>query len=246
MCTVTYIPTKNGFCFTSNRDEKASRETIQPTIYINNRKELIFPKDKVAGGTWVATNGNNKITCLLNGAFEGHEKKGPYRKSRGLILIESFNYNDAFAFSENIDLDNIEPFTLLLLNFDDLNSIKFHEFRWDGKVKHLKTLPTDEMQIWSSSTLYNKEVREKRSKIFFDFFKESSTKKDIPKNQLTFHKNKHGLNENEDLIMKGDGDLKTISITQFIINDKNQDLNYFDLTSNKETVLNLLNIKQYA
>ena len=87
MCTVTYIPTKNGFCFTSNRDEKASRETIQPTIYINNRKELIFPKDKVAVGTWIATNGSNKITCLLNGAFEGHEKKGPYRKSRGLILI---------------------------------------------------------------------------------------------------------------------------------------------------------------
>lgn len=75
MCTVTYIPTKNGFCFTSNRDEKASRETIQPTIYINNGMELIYPKDKVAGGTWVAADGKNRIACLLNGAFEGHKKK---------------------------------------------------------------------------------------------------------------------------------------------------------------------------
>ena len=69
MCTVTYIPTKNGCIITSNRDEKIAREkAISPQEYEIEGEKIIFPKDPKAGGTWMA-NTNSKIIVLLNMLF---------------------------------------------------------------------------------------------------------------------------------------------------------------------------------
>ncbi|WP_264554454.1 NRDE family protein [Flavobacterium sp. N1861] len=81
MCTVTYVPLKNGSCLTSNRDEKVAREkAIPPTEYFINNKKVIFPKDPKAGGTWFAYDEKN-IIILLNGAKEKtHHKKSISKK----------------------------------------------------------------------------------------------------------------------------------------------------------------------
>ncbi len=77
MCTVTFIGSKeNEFILTSNRDEKILRETERPSIYRINSREVAFPKDKLAGGTWIAMGGSGVVCCLLNGAFELHESTG--------------------------------------------------------------------------------------------------------------------------------------------------------------------------
>lgn len=120
MCTVTFVPTSTGFILTSNRDEKNYRPTLPPEIHVVNGKKLLFPKDEEAGGTWIATNNQHQTVCLLNGAFETHVKNPPYRKSRGLILLESFGYDSFAEFAENVDLENIEPFTLLLIEHQEI------------------------------------------------------------------------------------------------------------------------------
>ena len=54
MCTVTYLPLENdGFILTSNRDESPMRKTIPPKKYLENGVELAYPKDQLAGGTWI-------------------------------------------------------------------------------------------------------------------------------------------------------------------------------------------------
>jgi uncharacterized protein with NRDE domain len=107
MCTLTFIGTKNGYCLTSNRDEKVSRgKAIPPKKYKINDKTITFPKDTAAGGTWVAHD-EKAILVLLNGANEKHIPTGNYRKSRGLILLDLIGSDNPIEEWENIDLKNI-------------------------------------------------------------------------------------------------------------------------------------------
>ena len=62
MCTVTYLPLpNNNFILTSNRDETPLRKTIPPKTYIENGVALIYPKDELAGGTWIGTSNKNRL-----------------------------------------------------------------------------------------------------------------------------------------------------------------------------------------
>src|SRR4026207_1194678 len=89
MCTVTFIPAKNGYFITSNRDEKYSRKrAIPPAMYTIGKSKLLFPKDTNAGGTWIALHESGNAAVILNGAFGRHAPQAPYEKSRGIILLE--------------------------------------------------------------------------------------------------------------------------------------------------------------
>ena len=83
-----------------------------------NGKEILFPKDTTGGGTWIAVS-HQRITCLLNGAFKPHVPIMPYRKSRGLIVLDSFLFNSIDSFSKDYDLQNIEPFTMISVGFEN-------------------------------------------------------------------------------------------------------------------------------
>ena len=113
MCTVTYLPTNDGdFIFTSNRDEDP-RRAVGDLQHINSPegKKLLLPKDR-AGGSWIALSQTGRLACILNGAFTKHQRKLSYRKSRGLILIDFFDWPDALSFWQDYNLIKIEPFTL--------------------------------------------------------------------------------------------------------------------------------------
>jgi len=237
MCTVTFIPTKAGFTLTSNRDEQSSRPTLSPKKYLLYNQDLYFPKDKIAGGTWIAKSNKKKTACLLNGAFERHERKNKYIKSRGLILLESFSYNKTEDFVNDVQLKGVEPFTLLLLNHENASDIKFTELRWDEKEKHIKKINTTSPQIWSSATLYDTDAIQKREELFENWIKEHS----LPENKdiLNFHNKKHGLQESIDIIMKRENELMTLSISQLIVKHQALEYIYLDLIENKEYFLKI-------
>lgn len=232
MCTVTYIPTDSGFYFTFSRDERASRETIPPDKYNWNGIELVYPKDESAGGTWIASSLTGKTTCLLNGAFVNHQKRSDYIKSRGLILLESFNYQNAQEFSDDIDLTNVEPFTLLTLDYSAGTLEKFFEFRWDGDKKYLKQLIPKEQQIWSSATLYSPSIQQTRQQLFNQWINKHQ---DFEDRMISdFHNRKHGLSVSDDILMKGAGDLMTLSISQVHVVNTGSHFNYFDIINKKD------------
>lgn len=241
MCTVTFIPNSNGFCFTSSRDEKASRETIAPVVYNKNGIELVYPKDTLAGGTWIASSLTGKTACLLNGAFVNHHKRNDYIKSRGIILLESFNFQNTLEFSANINLDNVEPFTLLTLDYSSGTLDNFFEFRWNGEQKYLKQLAHNDYQIWSSATLYSPSIQLTRQQLFDQWVNKHQ---DFADRMISdFHNRKHGLNVSDDILMKGDGDLMTLSISQVHIDNKEAHFNYFDIVKKKEYKIKLTKTK---
>ena len=165
MCTVSFVNANGKIIITSNRDEKTLRpNAIEPKNYLINNKKIIFPKDKKAGGTWYAINENSTVLVLLNGADEKHILKESYRKSRGLIVLELISSESVLAVWNAIDLDTIEPFTLVLFE-----NKKLYQLRWNEIEKSALELDTAQSHIWSSSTLYSKEIREKRANWFYNF-----------------------------------------------------------------------------
>src|ERR1044071_9417826 len=110
MCTVTFIPAGDKIYLTSNRDEKYWRsEALAPAAYQFPSGKILFPKDGDAGGTWMAVHENGNAIVFLNGGFTSHTPQPPYRKSRGLILLDLIESTAAYNSFLAINLNNIEP-----------------------------------------------------------------------------------------------------------------------------------------
>ncbi len=210
MCTVSFISVNGTAIITSNRDENVQRKTAYaPAVELLNNKKIIFPKDSKAGGTWFAASDTGVITVLLNGAFVKHMVKPPYRKSRGLVLLDIIGSGNPLSFFQEMSLQDIEPFTLILCQQGTL-----HDLRWDGVVKHELLLRYTGNYIWSSATLYNAEVIKHRKNLFERFIESTTT----PTVDLihAFHSNNHRDEENGFIINRETG-MKTFSITQAVL-----------------------------
>lgn len=222
MCTVTYIPTKEGCIITSNRDEKITRErALPPNEYNIGGKKIIFPKDPKAGGTWVA-HSETKIVVLLNGAQERHIPKSNYRKSRGLVVLELISAENSLKYWKTADLIDIEPFTIVLFENN-----KLVQLQWNEVEKIEEVIDEKEFHIWSSSTLYSKEIREQRKTWFYNFMQNKSnpTAEEI----LHFHQFTESENKEFGLQINRNDVLKTISITQCKVTHDKIEMVYLDL-----------------
>ena len=233
MCTVTYIPAKEKIFLTSNRDEKSWRfPAIPPCEYDFLSGKIYYPKDANAGGTWLAVHENGNIIVLLNGGFKFHESKPPYRKSRGLILLDLVQHESPFDFFRSISLEEIEPFTLVIWQDNEL-----FECRWDGEKKHAKQIDKSVPHIWSSATLYNEEITSKRKMWFEKWLKERNefSQTDI----LRFHQFTGDGDSHNDLAMNRDDKVFTVSITGVEISDHKAQITYLDLPENKTYLCNI-------
>lgn len=222
MCTVTYIPTKEGCIITSNRDEKITRErALPPTEYHIEGKKITFPKDPKAGGTWIA-HSETKIVVLLNGAQEKHLPKPNYRKSRGLVVLKLISVENSLQYWESVDLTDIEPFTIILFENN-----KLVQLQWNEVEKTEEVIDEKQFHIWSSSTLYFKEIREQRKTWFHNFMQNKSN----PTGEEILHFHQFTESENKDfgLQINRNNVLKTISITQCQVTQNNIEMRYLDL-----------------
>lgn len=223
MCTVTYIPVNDKFFLSSNRDEKNSRSrAVPPMVYRLSNKLLIFPKDGDAGGSWIALHENGNAAVLLNGAFEKHEPLPAYRKSRGLIFLIIIAEKRPVRYFHQMDLLDIEPFTLVIVENNNL-----YECRWNGTEKFYQQLSKHRPYIWSSVTLYDKEIIKKREKWFAGFLNKTPhpTQKDI----LEFHQFTGDGNNHGDLVMEREGIFATVSITSMLLTHERGSMKYLDL-----------------
>lgn len=232
MCTLTYIPTKNNnFILTHNRDEKYSRKTaLLPSNYNINHINVIFPKDPEKGGTWIAIAENKFTVCLFNGAIQAHQSAKMYRKSRGLVLLDFFNFNNLNQFIINYNFKGIEPFTMIVLQHS--NQIKLHEIVWNGSKINIIQRDANKHYIWSSVMLYNNELRKIR-KVMFDEFINNNSLETIEENILNFHKKYSPEEPNNSLIIKNEM-VSTVSISQIVKINNEIKINYFDLKNNNK------------
>lgn len=230
MCTVTFMPLGAGdFILTSNRDEHFSRSPQHISRTQRNEVELLFPRDSGAGGSWIAISAKGWLACLLNGAFEKHQHRPPYRVSRGILLMDSFDYAEPYTFFYAYDLEGIEPFTLLLIREGGL-----WECRWDGALRHFRQLSFDEPHIWSSATLYPAAMREKREGWFRSWL--SHTDSISPESILDLHLKGGEGDPFNDFVMNREGKVQTVSITQVIRFGGLLEMQYHDLLREQRSV----------
>lgn len=228
MCTVSFVTSNDKIIITSNRDEQVLRpNAIAPHEYSIGCKKVIFPKDPKAGGTWYAIDKMGTVLVLLNGAKEKHEILDNYRKSRGLVVVDMMSSFSAIDFWYKIDLNKIEPFTLVL--FQDQ---RLYQLRWNGFMKEEINLDANQNHIWSSTTLYPKKIREEREKWFFDYL--SSKPNVTEKEMYDFHRYTKDENLENGLVINRNDFLKTLSITQTIIDKHDVVMRYSDLVNQRE------------
>lgn len=226
MCTVTVIPLKNNdFVLTSNRDEAPNRKSLAPNFYKYKGEQLLFPKDEQSEGSWIGVSENKRLICLLNGGFEIHERLPQYRLSRGVVVKDLLVAKDIVVAIEDYDLNDIEPFTIVVVEWED--ELSFYELVWDGSKKHFQKIPL-QPRIWSSSTLYNKTMRSERQQWFDDFIKDKELSPDA---MFKFHTETQSDNINYGVIMDR-GFVKTTSVTRVVKKNEDVTMCYFDLDKN--------------
>lgn len=228
MCTVSFVNNNGIVIITSNRDEKVARPSaVEPRNYGHHGKMILYPKDPKAGGTWFAIDENGSVLVLLNGGITKHIPVLPYRKSRGLIALDILSNGSPKSFWKQIDLDNIEPFTLVLYQ-----EKKLYQLIWDGFEKSATKLDESQNYIWSSVTLYPDKIRKKRSDWFFNFLKEAD--QISASEMLDFHTNTHSDDSQNGLIINREDILKTLSVTQTVIEQNRCVMKYYDLVKTED------------
>jgi len=240
MCTVSFIPLKNGVILTSNRDEHISRGIGQyPEFYMLDGRKLAFPKDAKAGGTWFISNEKGDTGVLLNGAFEKHIPIPPYRKSRGLVLPELFQETSPFEAMKQYDFSGIENFTIILWE-----RVQLREIKWDGKKLKAKNHNPRQAHIWSSVTLYDNDMINERHGWFSNWI--ASQAHVTQQNILNFHSNTQTENKEFGLRISRNNKISTTSITSLCIQNQAAHFYHKDYIRNVESILeyDLVNVTQ--
>ncbi|MAY52824.1 MAG: hypothetical protein CMC75_06130 [Flavobacteriaceae bacterium] len=234
MCTVTFIPQhNNNFILTSNRDEAPDRATRPPATYTMANTQLLFPKDEVAGGTWIAISEKKRLICLLNGGFTPHERADSYRMSRGIIVTDFLTHPDIDEAIATYDFHGIEPFTMIIVRYE--GNTQLLELVWDGTERHLTEKPL-QPHIWSSSLLYSQKTKGDREQWFSEFLFENIRPK--ADEILNFHQTAGTGDKATDLIMDR-GFVKTTSVTQVQKSDERLKMDYRALPANTKTSVTL-------
>jgi hypothetical protein len=231
MCTVTFVPAKDGYFLGSNRDEQATRATAIAPVYKHN---LLFPQDADKGGTWLAITDSGDCLCLLNGAFTKHQFSEKYTLSRGLVVLDIAQQQQKIEYISQLDLSNVEPFTLVLHEAKLL-----YEIKWDGLAKHIRQLDNNKAHVWSSCTLYDEPIQNLRQDWFQTFLDAGITAAD---DLLKFHQQAGNGIASQNVLMQREH-VGTVSTSIVSVNKQGAKLKYIDykLGTQQTQEINIVN-----
>jgi len=223
MCTVTYLPRgEQAYWLTTNRDEAPRRSPEHISAQQVKGQRLIFPRDEAAGGTWVVASDAGRVICLLNGAFKPHDRRPPYRRSRGLMALDFFEYPSFERFLDQYEFEGMEAFTMLIFE-----SGQILDLRWDQSQLHPRYFDPTQPHVWSSAPLYPPPIRQKREQWFEDWLQEQKayTRDSI----LHWHRTAGEGDPWNDVVMNRDDKVRTVSITSIERVYGEIDMQYHDL-----------------
>ncbi len=162
MCTLSFVPKRDGYLIAMNRDELLTRGVAQcPVIHKLAGTNSVYPAD-VEGGTWIAANDRGETWALLN---RNGGQRSSRKLSRGQLVLGALATRDFDQLSNllsEVGLFNFLPFRLIGVS---LSSQRVREWVWDGT--DLTTLdhpwhPTH----WFSSGISDATATEQRGKVF--------------------------------------------------------------------------------
>jgi hypothetical protein len=132
MCTLTFVPTEDGYVAGMNRDEKLTRARAIPPKRLDLPGATAFFPRESSGGTWIGCNNHGNLLALLNWNDVTPPFGGAAVRSRGVLipeLIGGDDLADTRARFAPLDLEGVSPFRLVAA-FPGESLIV--EWRWDG------------------------------------------------------------------------------------------------------------------
>lgn len=228
MCTLTYYPTRSGFILTHSRDEDPKRPSSQK---IQNdpspHGKVYFPQDLEAGGSWMGSSEQGRTVCLLNGGSVAYTAKEQYPASRGNIVLECLKASSVETFYATHDFSLYEPFTLIAAERQHL-----YQITHDPERTHLDKLDPQEIQVWSSTKLYDSETRLARRNRFWQFLSQNASPN--AKDLKGFHLRPfHQEDEGAGFKIKQEGIIETVSLTQAQLGEDSLSFSYYHLPTDQ-------------
>ena len=213
MCTVTYLPYGTGFILTSNRDEAPHRSPKELSELSGPKGQRLYLPRDTGGGSWIVASSTGRVACLLNGAYQLHRRVPPYKRSRGLVVLDAFGYDSPIDFWDQYDFSGIEPFTLLLIDQE-----QFLEGRWDGHRVWLTQIELAQPHLWASATLYDAKKRAARHHWFRDWLVQNTVYDTEAIHK--FHRTGGVGDRQNDLVMQRPEGVQTVSVSQVVHTDE--------------------------
>ncbi|MEQ1493809.1 MAG: NRDE family protein [Terricaulis sp.] len=156
MCTLTIWRDSDRLTVTMNRDDAQNRQELPPEVQHGASGVFISPRDVQAGGSWIAANDRGLIACLLT----RYDPAPQGRTSRGDIVLRAMEMASAQAAALALSPapGEYSPFTCLLL--DREHSVRVD---WNGAQITRETLPLKALDMLTSSSWQEDDVRARRS-----------------------------------------------------------------------------------
>lgn len=221
MCTCTFIPTQNGFLFAANRDEIPSRSGIE-TVKHEKGRILWYIQEPYAGGTNLCMSNENRLVCLLNGAGNKRPPEEPFRKSRGLVVLDTFQYDSFEHFYNDYSFEGINEFTLISVENNCIFLLK-----WDDETKIKEELSFNEPHIWASPKLYDSYWQQRRKLWFEDFLNKNPNP--TLENLLMFQEKAGDGSVENDMVMNRGELVRTVSVSAFAFQSQHYRLKHMNL-----------------
>jgi hypothetical protein len=132
MCTLSFIPRREGYAVGMNRDELRLRaRALFPRIHQREQILAAYPSEP-EGGTWIAVNGFGVLLALLNWNLGNSCTATRKQRSRGEVIPELI-FREGLASVEAVmrrrHLEGVLPFRLVRI---DPEARAIQEWRWDG------------------------------------------------------------------------------------------------------------------
>lgn len=165
MCTVSWLPSSDGYTLCFNRDERFTRAPAEPpAVRVRDGVRFLAPLDGDAGGTWFAVNEFGLSFGLLNRYQVSGYQPAAAPRSRGLLVLDLASaptLPDALVRLTPYLLSLTQPFTLIIAEPGQPAGIT----TWDGGV--LSTaLQAEPGLLRTSSSVTEPEVAESRRALF--------------------------------------------------------------------------------
>lgn len=167
MCTVSFLPSPQGFYLAMNRDEQRDRfSALPPEIVEFENHRVLFPREPT-GGTWIAANDAGVCLALINWHRIEREPKND-TLSRGLVVRQLAGKSTADEITtavKKLPLRKLRPFRLIAVSRAETRLI---EWRWNLERLTLRDHEW-QRQHWFSSGFNEGRAERERAKICISF-----------------------------------------------------------------------------
>jgi uncharacterized protein with NRDE domain len=220
MCTLSIVRTESRLIITSNRDDAPHRAANDIVHSSYGHKDIYYPSDQKAEGTWFCCDSLGDFVILLNGADKKHEKEKHHTLSRGFIPIALLSHSDEIKTAfDQLELYHTQPFTLI-----SMHSGKLCQCSWDGASKEYQDMDDrTQTHLFSSATLFDSNIRKKKKSDFQIFIEEEKT---LTADLLWHLFTKYSQDKENGYRIDRSIGVKTLSTTQLIISEKEKTLRF--------------------